>query len=157
MGGEPDGKRQQHELQDQRAFRGTALLQRMDLGGVEGALGHGNRAGKASHCDRSPLVRGHLGLLAIGECVGEAIAKRQILRIEIGGLVCVDGRRKRRRQLHPPRRCFQRLPGDFDAASQFRISLLVLRRQLAGSEPVRHQQRCLTGRVAQQPSGLLDH
>ena len=36
--GKPNGERQQHELHDQCALRGAALLQRVHLGGIERAL-----------------------------------------------------------------------------------------------------------------------
>jgi hypothetical protein len=58
------------------------------LGGFERAFSHGHCGGEAGHRDRGPLIRGHFGLLTIGDRVGEPITESQILllRIETGVL-----------------------------------------------------------------------
>lgn len=75
--GERDGKRQQHELRDQGALSGVALIESMRPGGVEGGVGHCDRARQAADRERAPLVGGQLGLLAFGQRVREAITQAQ--------------------------------------------------------------------------------
>lgn len=75
--GEREGKRKQHELRDQGALSGVALIEGMRPGGVEGGFGHCDRARQAADRERAPLVGGQLSLLAFCQRVCEAITQAQ--------------------------------------------------------------------------------
>jgi hypothetical protein len=130
--GQGDRGSEQHKLQQQRIASGGTLVHGVLLGGVEGRFGNADGCGETPNGDRRPLVRRELGLFAVRDRRNQAIAKREILRLEIGGL----GRRhrggERRWQLHSRRRQLQRTPGCFGAADQLRIDLARFRRHLAG-------------------------
>ena len=126
------------------------------LGGVEGGFGDADGGSETSDRDRCPLVRGQFRLLAGRNLRQQPIAQAEILRLEIAGLGRGHRGGNRRRQLHPRRRQFQRAPGGVDAASVFRIGESRLRRDLAGVEPDRDDQRRFAGGVTQQPCDLLD-
>ncbi len=149
------GQRQQRELSGELTERGTALARRMLLGGLERALRDREHAGEARHRVGRPLVGGHFRRLAGHQRLQDSVTRRNVIGREIDSLRVGNGVLERTRQTRAERRVLQRRPRGLAAAHEAQVPLERFRRRFSSRQALRHDQRRLAGRVAQDPGDLL--